>query len=135
MSWNRNGAAQHPPGYGGIQPGPPFRPRHSSLWAGRRWIAIRVHHAVDPIDVAGESNVVHKLAVESGFQRVVRDQRLASTAPDQGAQTRELPCTILLDDKGAATVSTPQTALPRQACRRSIGSIAALKPTSSDRSA
>src|SRR3546814_5584164 len=95
---------------------------HSSLCAGRRWIAIRVHHAVDPIDVAGDSNVVHNLAVEAGIQRVVRVQRLARSAPDPGAQARELPCTIVLDDKGAATVTTPQHAFKRQACRRRIES-------------
>src|SRR3546814_4514468 len=78
------------------------------LCAGRRWLAICAHHAFDPIDVAGDSNVVHNLAVEAGIQRVVRVQRLASSAPDPGAQARELPCTVVLDDKGAATVTTPQ---------------------------
>src|SRR3546814_8309098 len=95
----------------------------SSDLAGRRWIAIRVHHAVDPIDVAGDSNVVHNLAVEAGIQRVVRVQRLARSAPDPGAQARELPCTVVLDDKGAATVTTPQHAFKRQACGRRIESI------------
>src|SRR3546814_4663144 len=72
---------------------------YSSLCAGRRWLAICAHHAFDPIDVAGDSNVVHNLAVEAGIQRVVRVQRLARSAPDPGAQARELPCTVVLDDK------------------------------------
>src|SRR3546814_7967415 len=86
-------------------------------------MAIRVHHAVDPIDVAGDSNVVHNLAVEAGIQRVVRVQRLARSAPDPGAQARELPCTVVLYDKGAATVTTPQHAFKRQACGRRIESL------------
>src|SRR3546814_1848119 len=90
------------------------------LCAGRRWLAICAHHAFDPIDVAGDSNVVHNLAVEAGIQRVVRVQRLARSAPAQGAQARELPCTVVLDDKGAATVTTPQHAFKRQDCGRRI---------------
>src|SRR3546814_1140279 len=73
--------------------------------------------------VAGDSNVEHNRAVEAGIQRVVRVQRLARSAPDPGAQARELPCTIVLDDKGAATVTTTQHAFKRQACRRRIESI------------
>src|SRR3546814_6885774 len=42
---------------------------------------------------------------------------------DPGAQARELPCTVVLDDKGAATVTTPQHAFKRQACGRRIESI------------
>src|SRR3546814_10099381 len=57
------------------------------------------------------------------IQRVVRVQRLARSAPDPGAQARELPCTVVLDDKGAATVTTPQHAFKRQACGRRIESI------------
>src|SRR3546814_4984057 len=63
------------------------------------------------------------MAVEAGIQRVVRVQCLARGAPDPGGQARELPCTVVLEDKGAATVTTPQHAFKRQACGRRIESI------------